>query len=660
MNIFLDAFRNYLRNLTNFSLKNRWLILAADLVLCICGFFLTVLLHNRYQSHDLVRFDVIFLFTLYLVYCYLIFFLFQSYRGLIRHLQFQEMGKLGLSLLIPNLALYITILISGIHLQFPVFFVLNLYLLNFILMLFMRFWILYLYTFASSYSGKKQRNTFIYGIGSHSVALMQWVSKSASQDYNVQGFVMRNHGVKKTHIQNVPVFNLAYENVYREIFRKEITVVLFPDYMAMREEQEFITVCLEKGMTVLVAPPFEGVDNTGHLRLQMKPIQFEDLLGREEIMINMDVISEQIENKVVLVTGAAGSIASELVRQLILFKPSMLILFDCAETPLHHLQLELEQKNPDMKYVPVIGDVRNPNRLDFVFRKYKPTFVYHAAAYKHVPLMENNPSEAVICNVLGTKNLADFSIKYGIERFVMISTDKAVNPTNIMGASKRIAEIYVQSLARDSAKKGNKTIFVTTRFGNVLGSNGSVIPHFKSQIEKGGPVTVTHPDIIRYFMTIPEACRLVLEAGSFGKTGEIYVFDMGKPVKIVDLAKRMIEMAGLVPDRDIDIEFIGLREGEKLYEELLSSNENMLPTVHEKIMVASVRKYDFAYVSDAIDKLIALSNSIDIQEMVKAMKKLVPEFKSNNSPFELLDGPGVYRSQIASRGMGLSIRCLKD
>lgn len=637
MNAFWEGIRKYLRKLLSFSLKNRWIILAIDLFFAGFGFILTVYFHNNYQISDLSSNDALLLCTLFMLFCYLSFFFLQTYRGLIRHLQFQEMGKLGMSLLIPGILVYFYIIIAGIKISYPLFFIINLFLLNFIIMVFFRFCMVYIFAFANTYSGRKQRNTFIYGIGAHSVALMQWVSKSAKQDYNVLGFITRNSGAKKTQIQTLPVLNLAYDNVYKELFAKEIAVLIFPDYNAIRMEQEFLTACLEKGITVMVSPPFEGVGSSGRLHFQMKPIQFEDLLEREEIKINLDIIGEQIKDKVVLITGAAGSIGSELIKQLSVFKPSMLVLFDMAETPLHHLRLELEKNYPLIKFVPVIGDVRNVTRLDFVFRTYKPLVVYHAAAYKHVPLMENNPCEAILCNVLGTQNIADKAVEYGVDRFVMISTDKAVNPTNIMGASKRVAEIYIQSLARECAKKNLKTIFVTTRFGNVLGSNGSVIPHFKTQIENGGPVTVTHPDIIRYFMTIPEACRLVLEAGSFAKTGEIYIFDMGKPVRIVDLAKRMIEMAGLVPGRDIEIKFIGLREGEKLYEELLNSKENTLPTVHDKIMVASVVTYDFAKISEEIETMISQSSLCDGQDAVKTMKKLVPEFKSKNSPFEMLD-----------------------
>ena len=340
-----------------------------------------------------------------------------------------------------------------------------------------------------------------------------------------------------------------------------------------------------------------------------------------------------------LVTGAAGSIGSEICRQLAHFPIKKLVCFDSAETPMHNLRLELEEKYKELNFVPVIGDVRSPDRVDYVFRNWHPQVVFHAAAYKHVPLMEENPCEAIRTNVFGTRVMADAAVSYGVEKFVMISTDKAVNPTNIMGCSKRLAEIYVQSLslAIERGEVKGETRFITTRFGNVLGSNGSVIPRFREQIAQGGPVTVTHPDIIRYFMTIPEACRLVLEAGTMGKGGEIFIFDMGEPVKIADLAKRMIELSGLQVDKDIEIKYTGLRPGEKLYEELLNNKENTKETPHEKIRVAAVREYDYKDVVEHSNRLTELSLRVQILSMVREMKAFVPEFKSQNSRFEELD-----------------------
>jgi len=377
----------------------------------------------------------------------------------------------------------------------------------------------------------------------------------------------------------------------------------------------------------------------GSMHKTIRPVLIEDLLGRDEIIINLQEIADSLEGKVVLVSGAAGSIGSEICRQLAQFHIRKLVLFDSAETPMHNLRLELEEKFPELEFEPVIGDVRSVSRVNAVFESYLPQVVFHAAAYKHVPLMESNPCEAIRANVWGTRNMADHAVKYGVERFVMVSTDKAVNPTNVMGCSKRLAEIYVQSLATAiiNGDHPGVTKFITTRFGNVLGSNGSVIPRFREQIEKGGPITVTHPGIIRYFMTIPEACRLVLEAGTMGMGGEIFIFEMGEPVKISDLARRMIELAGFEPDVDIQIEYTGLRPGEKLYEELLSDEENTLPTPHEKIRVAKVRKYNYQEIEPIIDSLTQVARQGKVMDTVLQMKQIVPEFLSQNSEFEKLD-----------------------
>lgn len=366
---------------------------------------------------------------------------------------------------------------------------------------------------------------------------------------------------------------------------------------------------------------------------------FEDILGRSEIRTSIGSIRKQFAGKVVLVTGAAGSIGSELCRQLAQLGVMQLILFDNAETPLHDLRLSLSDRYPTLKYFPVIGDVRFPDRLDHVFKKYHPQIVFHAAAYKHVPLMEENPCEGLLVNLCGTRNVAEKCLEYDVDTMVMISTDKAVNPTSIMGCTKRLAEMYVQGLGQEveMGHTEHKTRFVTTRFGNVLGSNGSVVPLFNEQIRKGGPVTVTHPEITRYFMTIPEACLLVMEAATITKGNEIVIFDMGNPVKILDLAKSMIRLAGKEPDVDIKIHFTGLRPGEKLYEEVLASEENTLPTNHERIRIARVRATDYAEMKEATEQLSLLASKVKITELVKMMKKIVPEYKSKNSIFEQLD-----------------------
>lgn len=631
--------RDFVKPLTEFSLRNRWILTLLDFAVSLFCLVVVVLLHNHSYAENIFLVDFFKMAVVYLSTVFLGSILCRTCRGLVRHLQFKTIGKLGIYTFLPSFVLYISYLLPIYDLRIQSVYILLLFLFNLVMVLYVRYWLIFIYNFANIVPAPavRQKQTFVYGIGEHSFAIVQWLSRSTKRNYNIVGYVSRLNGVRNTTIDNVRVYDLSTPDIMNVMMEKDVSVVIFPDYNAVKTEQGFLTACVEKGITVLVAPPFEDVQNPDKLNIQMKPIQFEDLLGRDEIVIDMRVINEQMNGKVILVTGAAGSIGSELVRQISAFNPSKVVLFDCAETPLHDLKLELIEKFPRLKFIAIIGDVRNHNRLNHVFNMYKPQIVFHAAAYKHVPMMETNPCEAILTNVNGTRNVADYALMYNVERFVMISTDKAVNPTNIMGATKRVSEIYIQSLSENALKCGKKTIFVTTRFGNVLGSNGSVIPHFKKQIEAGGPVTVTHPDIIRYFMTIPEACRLVLEAGSFGNSGEVYVFNMGQPVKIVELAHRMIEMAGLVPDKDIMIEFTGLREGEKLFEELLTNKETSLPTKNDKILIASVPKYDYESVNVSVNEMIKFAVNVNVPATVKEMKRLVPEFKSNNSPFAVFD-----------------------
>ncbi|MDD2513537.1 MAG: SDR family NAD(P)-dependent oxidoreductase, partial [Proteiniphilum sp.] len=408
-----------------------------------------------------------------------------------------------------------------------------------------------------------------------------------------------------------------------------------PQKMEEIKHSNLLVNFVDHNISLLTTVPVNEWNGTMMSKAQIRDVQIEDLLPRDPIQVNMLQIAENLEGKRVMVTGAAGSIGSEIVRQVASFNPYSIILIDQAETPLHDMRLELQEKWRELRTEIIVADISNAPRMEKVFASTRPQYIFHAAAYKHVPMMEDNVSESVQTNILGAKIVADLSVKYNAHKFVMVSTDKAVNPSNVMGCSKRICEIYVQSLAKHLEKSGlHTTQFITTRFGNVLGSNGSVIPLFREQIRNGGPVTVTHPEIIRYFMTIPEACQLVLEAGAMGGNGEIYIFDMGKPVKILDLAKRMIRLSG---NPNVKIEFTGLRHGEKLYEELLNLKELTKPTHHEKIMIADVREYEYAEVCQQIDNLIKVSYDYDDMRTVKKMKEIVPEFRSINSPFEAVD-----------------------
>lgn len=481
------------------------------------------------------------------------------------------------------------------------------------------------------------QNVMIYGTSDKSVSCVSRLQ--TSPHYAVIGF-MKQSPAQRMVISELPVHTFSDEQDFTKLMKSTSTdaILFVTKDDANREKDRIVRWAVEEDIKILFAPPIEE-SSEGIPTLPIRNIDIEDLLMRDEIKIPMEEVVANFRGKTVMVTGAAGSIGSELCRQLATFGVKELLLFDNAETPMHNLRLEMEESYPKLAFVPIVGDVRIPARLDYVFRKWKPQIVFQAAAYKHVPLMEENPCESVLVNVAGSRNVADKCVEYGAEMMVMVSTDKAVNPTNIMGCTKRLAEIYVQSLglALEQGKIAGKTKFVTTRFGNVLGSNGSVIPRFRDQIAKGGPVTVTHPEITRFFMTIPEACRLVMEAATMSQGNQIFVFDMGESVKIDDLARRMIKLAGFTPDRDIMVEYSGLRPGEKLYEEVLSNKENTIPTDHDRIMIAKVRSYDYEQACEVVDELERLSRAVEIPDMVRLMKRTVPEFKSKNSRFEIYD-----------------------
>lgn len=564
----------------------------------------------------------------------------RTYRIIVRHMTLKEMAMF---IMVSFSKLVAMGLVYGFVFSFNkllAIFAVTDFFLTFSLFFVLRIAMLFAYSILKARQDYREqvKDVLVYGVGMKSVSLLSRFEHSAH--YNIVGFVQFGDTKVNHVISEKKVHYVKSEEEFIEIVkRNEVRAILFATEDEARQEQDrIIKYAMDANLKLLFAPPVDEMVD-GKPAHTIRNIEIEDLLMRKEIKISMDEIIENFRGKTVMVTGAAGSIGSELCRQLAGFGVKQLVLFDNAETPMHNLRLEIEGRYPDLAFAPIIGDVRQPSRLDYVFRKWRPQIVFHAAAYKHVPLMEENPCEAVLVNVAGSRNVADKCIEYDVEKMVMISTDKAVNPTNIMGCTKRLAEIYVQSLglALESGKKEGRTKFVTTRFGNVLGSNGSVIPRFRDQIAKGGPVTVTHPEITRFFMTIPEACRLVMEAATMSTGNQIFVFDMGESVKIDDLARRMIRLAGFTPDKDIMVEYSGLRPGEKLYEEVLSNYENTLPTDHSRIRMAKVREYDYADAQSAADKLEQLSRDVEITEMVKLMKSTVPEFISKNSKFEKLD-----------------------
>lgn len=478
----------------------------------------------------------------------------------------------------------------------------------------------------------EKRNVIIYGAGESGLITKRTLDRDAASNLRVKAFVDDDQSKAGKKLEGSTIYHTSRLAELLEKKDVEEVIISIQNISPLRK-QEIVDLCLSYNTNVMNVPPVNHWINGELSFRQIRKVQIEELLEREPIKLDEDNISKQLRGKTILITGAAGSIGSEIARQVARFHPGMLILLDQAESPLYELENECLEKYPDVKSEVVIGDVRNRERMENVFRTFRPQIVYHAAAYKHVPMMELNPSESVLTNVQGTRITADLSVEYKVEKFVMVSTDKAVNPTNVMGASKRIAEIYCQALNNHISG----TRFITSRFGNVLGSSGSVIPRFRQQIENGGPVTITDPEITRYFMTIPEACRLVVEAGALGQGGEIFIFDMGKSVKIIDLAKKMIALSGLELGKDIDIVVTGLRPGEKLYEELLNKKENTIPTHHEKIMIARVREYDYDAVKKDIDELVSLFGAQNNIPIVAKMKQMVPEYVSKNSEFEKLD-----------------------
>lgn len=614
-----------------------WTILLIDLMLMLIACMVAYLLRFNFEQ-VFMHLSTVNTSILWCVGVGIVFFkIFKTYSGVLRYSSFVDIMRIFLALTCVYAVLILLKLITQdlIDLDLPPFSVLGMaYIINFGLMAISRM-VAKLMFDALNFDALHSVNVFIYGAKEAGVNIAKSLRVNLKNHYRLKGFIADEAKLIGKVLMGVKVY-ANDEKLMDLLDEKGVKMIIVsPAKMGDLKKGDLADRLLAHNIKLMTAPPLSDWKSQTLSQTDLKEIQIEDLLQREPIQIDIRKVASHLEGKRVMITGAAGSIGSEIMRQVATFNPYKLILVDQAETPLHDIRLELQDRWRDIDAETIVADIANQTRMESIFEEFRPQYIFHAAAYKHVPMMEDNVSESIQTNVAGTRIVADLAVKYRAEKFVMISTDKAVNPTNVMGCSKRICEIYVQSLAKKLQKEGGHvTQFITTRFGNVLGSNGSVIPRFRDQIKRGGPVTVTHPDIIRYFMTIPEACRLVLEAGSMGNGGEIYIFDMGKPVNILDLAKRMISLSGRT---DVKIEFTGLRHGEKLYEELLNVKELTKPTYHEKIMIATVREYDYDEVKDRIQHLVDVSYSYDQMKIVAAMKDLVPEFISKNSCFEALD-----------------------
>ncbi len=612
------------------------MILLLDLGATVTALFIAILIQQNVALRAINWDHVVNSIFLILLINSLVFTTIKSYTGIVRYTGVQDAVRIAAAVAISS---FIILVINTVALGYSTILslttlVITLYtVFTFLFLISYRVLVKYLFAYAKNYKMKK-KSVVIFGAGDTGVATQRVLENDGQSNIQIVAFIDDDKKKGSKNLNGAPIMTFA---AFKELANVQpIDELIIASYsLPTKRKNEIVDFCLDHDIKALSVPPYSKWAEGKFTSRQLQSIKIEDLLERDPININNNQIKSQIKGKRILVTGAAGSIGSEIVRQLIPYAPELIILCDQAETPLHSLELELLENGNRINCLSYLADITNKSRMESLFEEFKPQYVYHAAAYKHVPMMELCPTEAVRNNVVGVKLISDLSVKFNVERFVMISTDKAVNPTNVMGASKRMAEMYVQALSK---QENIATKFITTRFGNVLGSNGSVIIRFKEQIEKGGPVTVTHPNITRYFMTIPEACQLVLEAGSMGNGGEIFVFDMGQPVAIADLAKKMIRLYGLIPNIDINITYSGLRPGEKLYEELLNDEENTTQTYHDKILIAKVRdvSFDLVYQS-TIELENILNTSNDEMQLVSKMKELVPEYISNNSIYEKLD-----------------------
>lgn len=634
---------NFIKDLTHWYVSKRavpyWTVLILDWLIIIfsglCAYALVrdvaTLIHNfPLLIGTLLSYSVVFLVA---------FKVFHTYTGILRYSSFVDLKKVAFAVVTGTLVVFV--LQFAFNLQHWLIYLSPTTLLfsasiAVVLMATMRIWAKMLYE--SYFRRNRKERAFIYGTKAGGVSIAKSVNSSADTPYRLLGFVSDDPEYFGKRLMDLPIHPNDDKLISLMHSMDVKTLIVSPlKIQRLQENVQFVDNLADAGIKMMVTPNAVEWDGKSELKSsELRAINAEDLLPRHKIEVDMKTIGNLLRGKRILITGAAGSIGSEMVRQVARFGPEQLILVDQAETPLHDVRLEMATDWAELDARTIVADIANEERMRAIFEEFRPQYVFHAAAYKHVPMMEDNPAESIVNNVKGTKIVADLAVETGVDKFVMVSTDKAVNPTNVMGCSKRICEIYVQSLdkAEKDGKIQGKTQFVTTRFGNVLGSNGSVIPLFLKQIKNGGPVTVTHPDIIRFFMLINEACKLVLEAGTMGHGGEIFVFDMGAPVKIVDLARRMIRLSGA---KDVQIKFTGLRDGEKLYEEVLNDRELTKPTIHPQIMIATVREYDFRKVSDIIDEMIANAATDDAMEVVRRMKRLVPEFKSRHSVYEAID-----------------------